>query len=553
MKSFRLCLLALLLVYTGNAANYHVLREATGTRDGSNWVNADTNVPVVQVAGTTYLIGRGIYALPSITNNNLSIVKATTNSHGSDTGWSDAYATLSIFTNSAVISGSSFVLDGKTGGGPSQYDGSGHWTNAFGSWSSWENSWTNAFGFLFRATVPGGSIFNFSTGATNITARHFEVWGAGPDGTGLGADCINFGYCTNVVMDNWYGHDAGRCIVFSRARDWAVGNFFTGTYESTAGEHSECFSIANLNAGGAVTNLWITNGIFNYTDGTGCIVANADNVTVEGCIFGTTVAGVYLQAWTATGQATHWYIYNNLFYGGATLGYFAGSPLVNTIVYTNNMMFYVYIGPWDANTGSAHDYNAYGDLSFSSFSGRTGAENEPHVMLNVVSNQFVDPINGDYRLFSNTIAGVSTPYTLDMLGATRSTWSRGPFEFVSNSPIIGVVPSSLNFGTLLTNTSANLSFYVTNSGNGNLTGAATVSAPYTASNGGYTNLPPNSSQTITVTFSPSTAGTYSQNVTLDGGGGETVSLTGVATNAPYFGVTTKISGAVTISGATVIK
>lgn len=549
----RIVLMAVFLVaIQSEAANYYVLREASGTRDGSDWVNADTNVPVVQTAGTTYLIGRGIYALPAITNDSLSIIKATTNSHGTATGWSDAFATLAIFTNSASIQGNNFTLDGKTGGGPSQYDGNGNWTNAFGSWPSWENSWTNAFGFLFRATTPGGSIFNFSTGVTNITARHFEVWGAGPDGNGLGADCINFGYCTNVVMDNWYGHDAGRCIVFSRARDWAVGNFFTGTYESTAGEHSECFSIANLNAGGAVTNLWITNGIFNYTDGTGCIVANADNMVVEGCLFGFTVAGVYLQAWTGSGQATHWSIYHNLFYGGATLGYFGGSPLVNNIVYTNNMMFYVYIGPWDANTGSAHDYNAYGDLSFSSFQGRTDAQNEPHVMLNVVSNQFINPTVADFRLFSNTIAGTTTPYTLDILGATRSTKSRGPFEFVSTSPIIGVVPSSLNFGTSLTNTSTSLTFYVTNSGATVLNGSPSTSSPFSVNIGSYS-VAPGMAQTVIVTYSPTTAGNDSGTVTCTGGGGATVSLSGSATNAPFFGVMTKISGNVTISGATLIK
>jgi hypothetical protein len=113
-----------------------------------------------------------------------------------------------------------------------------------------------------------------------------------------------------------------------------------------------------------------------------------------------------------------------------------------------------------------------------------------------------------------------------------------------------VNPSSLDFGTNLVGTVTNRTFQVYNTGDMDLSGSVSVSSPYSVSNGTYT-LAPGATQTVTIAYSPSSAGTHSQNATLSGGGGKTISLLGVATNAPTVPVMiigTSISGGVSSSG-----
>lgn len=169
----------------------------------------------------------------------------------------------------------------------------------------------------------------------------------------------------------------------------------------------------------------------------------------------------------------------------------------------------------------------------------------------------------DLHLLSNSplidiALDLSSIETLDKDGNTRPAgkWDIGAFEFIAgSSPSISVSPSSLNFGTLLTNTSSALTFGVTNTGSGDLVGTASTSSPFsiTSPPGGTYSLLGGAGLLVTVQYSPTTAGSDSGTVTCTGGGGATVSLSGSATNAPFFGVMTKISGNVTISGATVIK
>lgn len=171
------------------------------------------------------------------------------------------------------------------------------------------------------------------------------------------------------------------------------------------------------------------------------------------------------------------------------------------------------------------------------------------------------PTNTDTYAYQKGTNLTAMGITTDFYGNPRAAvgaWNIGAFENTNNaapSGTIGVFPTSLNFGTILTNTSSSLTFYVTNSGNAVLVGQATTSSPFsiTSPPSGNYSVGINAAQTVTVQYSPTTAASDSGTVTCTGGGGATVSLSGSATNAPFFGVTTKISGNVTISGATVIK
>jgi hypothetical protein len=107
-----------------------------------------------------------------------------------------------------------------------------------------------------------------------------------------------------------------------------------------------------------------------------------------------------------------------------------------------------------------------------------------------------------------------------VLGATNST-----------SAAIQVTPASQNFGTLQVGTSAVRTFVVQNTGNGTLSGTASVSPPFSLVSGGTYNLSANQSQTVTVQYSPTAAASDAQTVNFTGASGAAPTVTGVATNA----------------------
>jgi len=103
---------------------------------------------------------------------------------------------------------------------------------------------------------------------------------------------------------------------------------------------------------------------------------------------------------------------------------------------------------------------------------------------------------------------------------------------VPASPVIQVTPGSISFGTILAGTSITNNLIVSNVGGGTMTGSANVAAPFSLPSGGSYSLGPNQSQTISVVFTPTSATSYSQTVTLSGGNGANVVVSGTGTNAP---------------------
>ncbi|MFZ2473204.1 MAG: hypothetical protein WAW52_14835, partial [Methanothrix sp.] len=97
----------MVLIFTTSAfsANYYVRSGATGNGSGSDWINAYTSLPSTLSRGTDstgsiYYIGAGKYegyhfsktTAPVDRTKVITIKKATVADHGTDTGWSAAYA-----------------------------------------------------------------------------------------------------------------------------------------------------------------------------------------------------------------------------------------------------------------------------------------------------------------------------------------------------------------------------------------------------------------------------------------------------------------------------
>ncbi len=130
--------------------------------------------------------------------------------------------------------------------------------------------------------------------------------------------------------------------------------------------------------------------------------------------------------------------------------------------------------------------------------------------------------------FSPTSAGT-------FVGSVNFTGGGGVSRTVTGTgvePVISVTPDSLDFGLVTVGNSADLTFTVQNTDGGTLTGDATTSPPYTIVSGGSYNLTSGQTQTVTIRFSPTSGGTFTESVDFTGGGGasQTVTGTGVGVN-----------------------
>ena len=256
--------------------------------------------------------------------------------------------------------------------------------------------------------------------------------------------------------------------------------------------------------------------------------------------------------------SSHLYVYGNVFYqpsgsswgvangviGGWTGG--NGEMMYNVLVYNNTFINVNQesLSSFPNTYGGCQAYNnlwyncqapgfsRFPTHDFNDFISSGGTQGEAHG-ISGSSNPFANFIGLDFTVTANTTAGINlgSPYNIDPAGKTRSTWTRGAYEFATanTNPVIAVSPSSLNFGSIPTNTASQLSFTVRNSNAGILAGTASVAAPFSIVSGGSYSLAANQSQSVTVSYNPTATGTNSQVVTFSGGGGASATVIGVAT------------------------
>ena len=106
----------------------------------------------------------------------------------------------------------------------------------------------------------------------------------------------------------------------------------------------------------------------------------------------------------------------------------------------------------------------------------------------------------------------------------------GAVDIVVNSPVpaISVTPVSRSFGSVEVGATEDRSFTVQNTGGGTLTGNASVSSPFAVISGSPYSLTANQSTSVTVRYSPTTAGSDNRDVSFTGGGGAIRSVFGSA-------------------------
>ena len=394
------------------------------------------------------------------------------------------------------------------------------------------------------------------------------------------ADEDSFLFCSNasVFAGNIVSNVATTCLAINDERT----NGFNPPYYVSNNTFYVSSGYATSYAGVATSpcqNLYIQNNLFigsaqpaialgtagqQPADGSATINSN---IVIVGNICTNNSGGFILIEGTGMNLVDDLYASNNMYYGvGGSQSFFAGGWGFGT----NMFLFNNYA----TNTG--WNSAVYGNLSSGQWYYDDLADNFPYFPTGGTGTNVISYFSGARQLCQPSSTGVAfaiddnspakippgarmivsnTTYTATLLTSTTNInsvtpitmapgyaatfqWTNGVWVNISGAtnaaanPVIQVTPGSIAYATVLSGTSATNSFTVQNIGGGTLSGAASVAAPFSILSGGSYNLSSNQSQTVTVVFSPSAAGSYNQSVTLTGASGASASVSGSATNAP---------------------
>lgn len=473
---------------------YHVRAGATGSANGLDWNNAYPTLPTPLKRGATYYVADGSY---SGINFNvagtalISIKKAIQTDHGTNTGWTvDMGDGQASFTSGFTLASGNLLVDGQTGGGP--------------------NSWTSGHGFRFN----GGTAFYANTPVGNITIQHSEFVGPGLDGNC--SQNIEFrvfsGPVPNITLRyNYHRNMSSSVLWINGATDLLWEYNYVADSPSTDACHGEAIYMT-----GSARAIF-RNSMWRNVDGTGVIMVAGDGFKIYGNVIW----------WDSTGGGT----------GNGSIGGWSHdhTPTYNCHVYNNTIIngrgYNSGVAFFSANIGGNIVRNNLMVGNQTAYISGV-AVNDNNTIDNTTS-RFVNYAARDLRLTAALAgAALTAEYNTDLSGNMRGSdgvWDRGAYEFggvLSTNPVISVSPNSLSFGSIATNTTRDLTFTVQNSGGGTLVGTASVPAPFSILSGGNYSLGLGQSQVVTVRYSPVTSGNASRTVTLTGGGGATVAVTG---------------------------
>jgi hypothetical protein len=102
-------------------------------------------------------------------------------------------------------------------------------------------------------------------------------------------------------------------------------------------------------------------------------------------------------------------------------------------------------------------------------------------------------------------------------------------------PLLAIGPSSLDFGTLASGQTSNLFFTVSNAAGATLSGTASVSPPFAIASGSPFALAGGQTGVVTVSFSPASAGDFTNQVVFTSNGGDSSNVVrGTAHGQPSF-------------------
>lgn len=430
-----LCLYAAMPI-TSMAAIVCVGPSATGSGSGNDWNNQAVWSSVTLTRGNTYYLADGTYGGRTLSTANsgttlITILKAIESDHGTATGWTSTFGDgQASFTGPININSSYWTIDGQTGGGAA-------------------NGWSGGFGIKITVTADVDALIEIGrpgsgSAGNNVTLRHIDFQGKGSvstDGGGDSNDGLSLWYGANVTLSYFHMHGIGRCPFFVDPSNLIVEHGWVESYFASGSVHSEVMSTGAF--GQAIGDITFRYCMVTHLSGTGGIMwDNNENTSavcaVYGCVWFKDASGDawdeqngVLGGWTGASaeECRNFLAYNNTFIL-IDQSIFSTFPLIHSNDQAKNNLLYTCDSP-SFSVFDTHDFNH--------FIASGGAHSEGNGTSAASGNPFVDYPNFNFRLNANTTAGtdLGAPYNVDMLGNTRTTWTRGAIEFVSGGGSAG--------------------------------------------------------------------------------------------------------------------
>jgi len=446
----------------------------TNNGDGTSWACASTSGGVGALTtlpnlttwgrGNTYYFARGTYGDVATTTTistatsgtaTINIYRATSDAHGTDTGWSAALATgQAIWQGKDGLSSrfsirASYVnFDGIVGSGddPSTY---GFY---FPSPDSYCDNATQTQTMLGIPQTGYSGTLNIS----NALIAHTAFITCGYDYQAQGSqdpifsNPLSGSYMT--IRNNYFSQGSTNIGFFRWSHGIIKDNYFESNWSNSATAHGQQIS------GDGTTDITVSGNIFrnsaifvigNHANtGSGNRRWNVYNniVTGENDCATCSMTGGFTAVSGLPDTQLESYFHHNTFYninlGGRGPVFVANITSLADKSYAYNNLFYNVTNGRMDNPGYTsgaivHDYNAY----ISS----TGYTTEDH-MTTGSSDPFINSSGENFHLTAHTDAGtaLSSPFNVDYDGITRAAFDRGAYEYVSGDTTPPVAPSGLS-------------------------------------------------------------------------------------------------------------
>ncbi len=413
-----------------DAANRYVRPSASGSNNGSDWVNAYSSLPSTLTRGDIYYLAGGSYGSRNFSDANsgtttITIKKASVADHGTSNGWQDNFGTTQATFTNWTFSSSNWVLDGTTGGGP--------------------GSWETDFGFFVNMPISGGqdAAVRFASGVSNITIKHTDFFGRGRT---YASDTDIF-YIVNPISNLTISYCLMRDTSRTMLLTWPASTTgITVEYSKFArngtAEHREAWSA------GADSNVTIRHNLFEDILGTGVVaIVNSQGTASNWKIYGNIIyhTGKYSDGIINTGiifnrydpggspiavAAKDWSIYNNV------IANIRNGSFTAAIVSENATNYVVQNNIWYNNSPAATGASGVTTADYNWYYGNGGnGKVGPNDVVGS-GNPFTDAqpwVTGNWALKA-AIPGIPlpTPYNVDAEGKIRGAdgvWDRGAREY----------------------------------------------------------------------------------------------------------------------------
>ncbi len=437
--------LSVLLCVSVHAADVYIRDGGSGA--GTSWSDALDDLPATLTRGNTYWVADGTYAAYTFNDAEsgtsvITIKKATTSDHGTETGWSSAYG-----DGEAVFSGSGSIWIFSNG----YYTINGQYGTA---------DTAGSYGFrLYSTAARSGSTgltgWNGTAGVTTITnvAISFVEFDF-DNGTGTGSSGVTRMMVSGEIdsrncswSDCYFHHSSG--FVFYMGQ-WSGASYRPKTRDITI---QRCYFKDN-GGGGGVSSHWE---LFWFTDVEGADV----RYNIVENVFGPTDGQT---GWWMVGASSDVRYYGNLLFcssgscavgGNGIIATWSNDAYVCTNITIVNNTFVDIAGGFDGkiyfthNTANDQNVVCQNNLYYNSSWSWTGIDTHSHeavgggqssggtsAQTGITTSIFQNYAGDDFRLSTATDAGttLASPYTSDMLGSTRGSdgvFDRGAYEYVS--------------------------------------------------------------------------------------------------------------------------